>query len=134
MEFDRRVAIVTGGTGALGSSVALDLLRSGARVAVTYLSDKEFAALEGGQRIGRNLTGVKVDLTQAPEVERMVAEVLSKWQRVDYLVAVAGGFAASNSFETTTRPGTKCSPDPPPPIFCLRPIVPVMIVKTPAGS
>ena len=36
MEFEHRVAIVTGGTGALGSSVALDLLRSGARVVVTY--------------------------------------------------------------------------------------------------
>jgi 3-oxoacyl-ACP reductase-like protein len=41
MEFDRRVALVTGGTGAFGSSVALDLLGSGACVVVTHLSDKE---------------------------------------------------------------------------------------------
>ena len=129
MEFDRRVAIVTGGTGALGSSVALDLLRSGARVVVTYLSDKEFAALEGraGEQ-GRNLTGVKVDLTQAPEVERMVAEVLSKWQRVDYLVAVAGGFAASKSFETDDKTWDQMfNLNLRSLIFCLRPIVPVMI-------
>ena len=110
MEFEHRVAIVTGGTGALGSSVALDLLRSGARGTVTYRSDKEWAALEAraGEHRG-NLTGAKVDLMQAPEVERLLADVLSKWQRVDYLVAVAGGFAAGKSFETDDKTGTTCS-------------------------
>ena len=89
MDFDHRVAIVTGGTGALGSSAALDLLRSGARVVVTYRSDKEWAALEGraGEYLG-NLTGVEVDLMQAPEVERLVADVLSKWQRINHFIAV----------------------------------------------
>ena len=67
MEFEHRVAIVTGGTGALGSSVALDLSLSGARVVVTYRSDKEWAALEGraGEHRG-NLTGAQVDLMRAP--------------------------------------------------------------------
>jgi len=129
MEFERRVAIVTGGTGALGSSVALDLLRSGARVVATYRSEKEWAALEGraGEHHG-NLTGTKVDLTQAPEVEGLVADVLSRWQRVDHLVAVAGGFAAGKSFETDDKTWDHmfnlnlCSL-----IFCLRSVVPVMI-------
>ncbi len=110
MEFDHRVAIVTGGTGALGSSVALDLLRSGARVVVTYRSDKQWGDLEGraGEHRG-NLTGAKVDLTQAPEVERLVGDVLSKWQRIDYLVAVAGGFRPARASKPMTRPGTICS-------------------------
>jgi NAD(P)-dependent dehydrogenase (short-subunit alcohol dehydrogenase family) len=104
MEFEHRVAIVTGGTGALGSSVALDLLRSGARVVVTYRSDREWAALEdrAGEHRG-NLTGEKVDLMQAPEVERLAAGVLGKWQRIDHFVAVAGGFAAGKSFETDDK-------------------------------
>ena len=129
MEFEHRVAIVTGGTGALGSSVALDLLRSGARVAVTYRSDKEWAALEGrtGEHRG-NLTGAKVDLIQAPEVERLVADVLSKWQRVDHLVAVAGGFAAGKSFETDDKTWDHMfNLNLRSLIFCLRSIVPVMI-------
>jgi NAD(P)-dependent dehydrogenase (short-subunit alcohol dehydrogenase family) len=33
-------------------------------------------------------------------VERLVEGVLANWQRIDYLVAVAGGFAAGKSFET----------------------------------
>ncbi len=129
MEFDHRVAIVTGGTGALGSSVALDLLRAGARVVVTYLSDKEWDALEGraGERRG-SLTGMKVDLMQASEVERLVAEVLSKWRRIDYLVAVAGGFAAGKSFETDDKTWDQMfNLNLRSLIFCLRAIVPVMI-------
>ena len=129
MEFEHRVAIVTGGTGALGSSVALDLLRSGARVVVTYLSDNEWTALQAraGEHCG-NLTGAKVDLMQAPEVERLMADVLSKWQRIDYLVAVAGGFAAGKSFETDDKTCDHMfNLNLRSLIFCLRSIVPVMI-------
>jgi NAD(P)-dependent dehydrogenase (short-subunit alcohol dehydrogenase family) len=129
MEFEHGVAIVTGGTGALGSSVALDLLWSGARVAVSYRSEKEWAALEG--RAGehqRNLMGAKVDLMQAPEVERLVADVVSKWQRIDHLVAVAGGFAAGKSFETDDMTWDHMfNLNLRSLIFCLRSIVPVMI-------
>jgi NAD(P)-dependent dehydrogenase (short-subunit alcohol dehydrogenase family) len=129
MEFEHRVAVVTGGTGALGSSVALGLLRSGARVVVTYRSEKEWAALEGraGERLGK-LTGVKVDLIQASEVERLVAEVLSKWQRIDHFVAVAGGFAAGKSFETGDETWDHMlNLNLRSLILCLRSIVPVMI-------
>jgi NAD(P)-dependent dehydrogenase (short-subunit alcohol dehydrogenase family) len=129
MEFEHRVAVVTGGTGALGSSVALDLLRSGARVMVTYRSEKEWAALEGraGEHRGK-LTGAKVDLTQASEVGRLVAEVVSKWQRIDHLVAVAGGFAAGKSFETDDKTWDQMfSLNLRSLIFCLRSVVPVMV-------
>jgi len=129
MEFQDRVALVTGGTGALGSSVTLDLLNSGARVAVTYRSDREWNALEvraGEHR--QNLTGAQVDLERPQHVEGLVASLLTNWQRIDYLVAVAGGFAAGKSFETDDETwdhmlklnlGSLIS--------CLRSIVPVMI-------
>jgi len=129
MEFEHRVAIVTGGTGALGSSVALDLLLSGARVAVTYRSEREWAALEGRADEHRgNLTGAKVDLTKGPEVERLAAEVLAKWERIDHLVAVAGGFAAGKSFETDDQTWDHMLDlNLHSLILCLRSIVPVMI-------
>jgi len=129
MEFEHRVAIVTGGTGALGSSVVLDLLQSGAQVMVTYRSEKEWATLEAraGERRG-NLAATPVDLTQAAEVERWVAGVLAKWQRIDYLVAVAGGFAAGKSFETDDQTWDQMlNLNLRSLILCLRSIVPVMI-------
>jgi NAD(P)-dependent dehydrogenase (short-subunit alcohol dehydrogenase family) len=129
MEFEHRVALVTGGTGALGSSVALDLLKSGARVAVTYRSDKEWAALEArAGELRSNLTGAQVDLEQARDVERLAASILTNWQRIDYLVAVAGGFAAGKSFETDEKTWDHMlSLNLRSLISCLRSVVPVMI-------
>jgi len=129
MEFEHRVAIVTGGTGALGSSVALDLLRSGARVMVTYRSERERAALEALAVEQRgNLESAQVDLTQATDVERVVGGVLTKWQRIDYLVAVAGGFAAGKTFESDDKTWDHMlNLNLRSLILCLRFCVPVMI-------
>jgi NAD(P)-dependent dehydrogenase (short-subunit alcohol dehydrogenase family) len=99
-----RVAWVTGGTGALGSAVALDLAAAGARVAVTYRVEEEWEALRG--RAGASadsLLGQKVDLTSAPDVSRAAQEIVARWGRLDVLAAVAGGFAAGKSWETDDR-------------------------------
>jgi NAD(P)-dependent dehydrogenase (short-subunit alcohol dehydrogenase family) len=96
---------------------------------VTYRSDKEWATLEesAGEHRG-NLTGANVDLTQGPEVERLVGDVLSKWERIDYLAAVAGGFAAGKSFETDDKTWDHMLDlNLRSLIFCLRSIVPVMV-------
>ena len=129
METQQRVALVTGGTGALGSSVTLDLLQSGARVAVTYRSGKEWAALEAraGERRA-NLTGAQVNLEQPKDVERLVAGLLTNWQRIDYLVAAAGGFAAGRSFETDDETWDRMlNLNLRSLLSCLRSVVPVMI-------
>ena len=104
MEFKNRTALVTGGTGALGSSVTLDLLAAGAQVAVPYRSEKEWEtlSLRAGASAER-LQGIRTDLTRANEVERCVAQVAERAQRIDFLVAVAGGFAGGKSFETEER-------------------------------
>ena len=129
MHFENRVAIVTGGTGALGATVTMDLLRSGARVAVPYVHDGEWAALEQLATEHRScLAGAKVDLTKAGEVEAFVAGIAGRWQRVDFLVCVAGGFAAGKSYETDEQAWDKmfslnlCTV-----VVCLRAVVPVMI-------
>ena len=104
MDFEKRVAVVTGGTGALGSAVVMNLLAGGARVAVTYRSEDEWKALKQ-EAIGASprLLGVQVDLTHAADVDSFAREVHSLWGRLDYLVAVAGGFAAGKSYETDEK-------------------------------
>lgn len=129
MEFEDRVAIVTGGTGALGSAIVLDLLNAGARVVVTYVVDQEWPALEAraAEHQGR-LIGSKVDLLKGAEVERFVAELFSKHKRIDFLVAVAGGFAAGKSYETEEATWDQMmSMNLRSLILMLRPVVPVMI-------
>jgi len=101
LDFENRVAIVTGGTGALGRAVALDLLASGARVAVPYRSPQEWEALQqlaGGH--AERLTGATVDLTNTEQVKRFAESVVERWSRIEYVAAVAGGFAAGKSYET----------------------------------
>jgi NAD(P)-dependent dehydrogenase (short-subunit alcohol dehydrogenase family) len=101
MDFKGRVAIVTGGTGALGRAVALDLLAAGARVHIPYYSETEWAALGNDSAASRSsLAGSKTDVTQAEEVKRFVQDVIALDGRLDFLLAIAGGFAAGKSFET----------------------------------
>jgi NAD(P)-dependent dehydrogenase (short-subunit alcohol dehydrogenase family) len=102
--FENRVGLVTGGTGALGSAVALDLISKGVRVAAPYRSQEEFENLKrvAGAR-KENLIGMEADLTRSEDVERVVGSLLDHWQRIDYLLAVAGGFAAAKSYETDER-------------------------------
>jgi len=102
MDVQGRIAIVTGGSGALGNAVALDLVGNNVRVAVPYASDEHWAALENrAGPAGERLWGAKADITRAAAVERFVADVIARWGRVDFLVCLAGGFAAGKVHETS---------------------------------
>ena len=129
VDFQNRVAVVTGGTGALGRAVALDLLSSGANIAVPYLVEEEWKSLRAvaGEDAGR-LAGSPVDLRSSDDVDRFVAGVVERRGRLDFLICVAGGFAAGKSFESDDRAwehmldlNLKSV------VRMLRPVVPVMI-------
>ena len=129
MGFEDRVAVVTGGTGALGCAVTRDLLAAGACVAVTYRSVGEWTTLaQSTTNQAESLHGAQVDLTQPKEVESFARDVAARWGRIDFLVAVAGGFAAGKSYETDEKTwdhmfnlnfGSL--------VHCLRAVVPTMI-------
>lgn len=129
VNFEGRVVVISGGTGALGRAVTLDLLSHGADVAIPYLSEEEWESirvLAGGN--ADRLTGGRVDLMNPEAVGRFVESVLERNNRLDFLVCVAGGFAAGKSFETDDRTwdhmldlNLKSV------VRMLRPVVPVMI-------
>ena len=129
MDFENCVAIVTGGTGALGTAVTVDLLRAGARVAVPYVVDGEWVALEEKAAGHQDrVVGAKVDLMKASEVEPFVAGVVARWQRVDFLVCVAGGFAAGKSYDTDEQIWDKMfNLNLRTVVVCLQAVVPQMI-------
>ena len=86
-----RVAIVTGGSGALGTAMCERFVRDGVRVVVADVG------LEPAEALARRLdpTGdralaVAVDITSYPSVEAMVAAVLAWAGRIDILVNNAG--------------------------------------------
>lgn len=98
-----RVYIVTGGFGTLGRALASELGGRGARVALVDRASTP-AGSEDGERV---LMLGRVDLGTDGSVEQSLAQVVQRWQRIDGLVNVAGGFAwetlADGSLDTWDR-------------------------------
>ena len=100
-----QVVLVTGGTGALGSAVALGALDAGATVVVTYRDarDREGLAQIAPDAVRARLDGAAADVTDADGVRRLIAEVTARHGRLDTLVNTVGGFAAGDLLATDER-------------------------------
>src|SRR5574337_1157474 len=129
VDFKDRVAVITGGTGALGRAVTLDLLKSGTHVAVPYLGESSWQSLRTtAGNLSHRLTGEPVDLGNSSDVEGFIARVLERHGRVDFLACVAGGFAAGKSFETDDQAWDHMLDlNLMSVVRTLRPVVPVMV-------
>ena len=89
IDFAGKVALVAGGTGGLGRAVSLAFLDEGAKVVVSYRSEKEFAELKRAAA-GREsqLIGRAVDVLDEAAVVSLVDEI----GRIDVLVNTVGGY------------------------------------------
>jgi NAD(P)-dependent dehydrogenase (short-subunit alcohol dehydrogenase family) len=99
-----RVAIVAGGTGALGQSVVLRFLQDGASVAVPWLVPEEWESLRGRVEKGQlgRLYGARVDLvTDQSALAAFVTDVLARNKGLDVLVNTVGGFAGGDLASTS---------------------------------
>ena len=87
-----RVAVVTGGTGAIGAALARGLAQSGARVAVLARGE---AALERTvlqlTDDGYDAIGVRADVLDAKLLKQGRDEILERFGTIDILVNCAGG-------------------------------------------
>lgn len=91
--FEDKVALIAGGTGALGRAVSEAFAREGARIVVTYRRQAEFDALVSEWKVsGAGVTGVMVDATDAAAVNRMLGSILSNGGALDILVNTIGGY------------------------------------------
>ena len=97
-----RVAVVTGGTGALGQAITTTLLEAGGTVAIPYAIPVELEGLEArlapDQR-GR-LLAVPADVTREDAMGKFVQAVRDRHGRVDGLVNAVGGFAGGDLLST----------------------------------
>lgn len=103
MKFDKRIALVSGGSQGIGEAIASSLAAEGASVAVVASSDVHKARrtvdrLAGGA--AKHMAGV-CDVRDAAAVDALVADVVRRYGRIDILVNSAGVFFPSPAGATT---------------------------------
>jgi len=90
MTLNEKIALVTGGTGALGSAIAESLASQGAHVTATFHREQRPDAVAGSLR--KNVKLVKTDVTNEKEVGGLYDSILSASGRIDIVVNAVGGF------------------------------------------
>jgi NAD(P)-dependent dehydrogenase (short-subunit alcohol dehydrogenase family) len=97
-----RVALVTGGTGALGQAVTLRLLADGATVGVPWVVEAEHQALQARLKPAdrERLLAARADVTDAEALGAVVERLRAGQGRLDILITLVGGFAPGSLLET----------------------------------
>lgn len=103
MDLNGKVALVTGAGRRIGRAIALKFAAHGATVAVHYRSshaeaDAVVAEIAATGRIAR---GFRANLESVAEIEKMVADVLDAFGRIDVLVNSASVFTRKPLDEMT---------------------------------
>ena len=96
------MAVVTGGTGALGQAVTLRLLAEGAVAAVPYAVKRERERLRERVAPGDHdrLVTEPVDVTDLAAMTAFAEQLVAARGKIDVLVAGVGGFAGGALVET----------------------------------
>lgn len=97
-----KVAIVTGGTQGIGKATAVLLAKEGASVVIAARGRELLDAVAADIRAtGGKVAAVSADISKAADCERVVAEALKAFGRVDILINNAGT-SATGEFESAT--------------------------------
>ena len=92
MDFTGKVAIVTGSGRGIGREIALRLAESGAHVVISDIGDPApaDATVEDIRKLGRQALLAMGDVSQAPDVTRMIDSTMATFGKIDILVNNAG--------------------------------------------
>ena len=91
-DLSNKVAVITGGGGALGSCIAQSLSQSGVKIAILDLTDTavqrtvKLITTAGGEAIG-----FESNVLSKSSIQAVCDQIVSKWGRVDILLNAAGG-------------------------------------------
>ncbi len=101
-DWTNKVVLVTGGSSGLGRVIADAFSQAGAKVAIVGLEQPqvEQAAVEM-QSGGREVLGVHADITRQEDVDRLFAQVIDRFGRLDVLVNNAGRSMRGKVLDTT---------------------------------
>lgn len=93
MNFNNKIVLITGAAGGLGAEVTRAFLDAGARVAATHTGLEKFKELESALKPeAGKLLGIKTNVLDSASVKQMAGTVLEKFDRIDALVNLVGGY------------------------------------------
>ncbi|MGB1249647.1 MAG: SDR family NAD(P)-dependent oxidoreductase [Candidatus Promineifilaceae bacterium] len=88
--FSNQTVLVTGGSRGIGREIALQFAAAGARVAVHYVGNQAAAEQTMADLNGDQHMIVQGDIGIVADLERLVAEVVAEFGRIDILINNAG--------------------------------------------
>jgi NAD(P)-dependent dehydrogenase (short-subunit alcohol dehydrogenase family) len=102
---DGRVALIAGGSGGIGSAMAEALGAAGASVSIVgRTADRAEAAAARVRDAGAESLALTADVNIQADCERMVAETLSRFGRLDIILNAVGGGAGTALFAAEQYP------------------------------
>jgi len=93
MRLKDKVALITGASSGIGKAIATRFAAEGARVVVNYRPGSEVdgeAAQAEAASFGASSIAVVADVSQREDVERMMAEIIKQFGRIDIAINNAG--------------------------------------------
>jgi gluconate 5-dehydrogenase len=104
-DLDGRVAVIPGGGGAIGSALAVALAGAGTKVAIAGRSPERLeAAAEKVREIGGECLALPADVTDPEACERVVAQTVERFGRLDIIVNAVGGGAGKVLYPAEAYP------------------------------
>jgi len=103
VDFNEKVAVITGGAGGIGLALAKRLADEGAKIMLADISEDALAkAVHGLSAMGATASSVKTDVTSNEDWSRLVNETIDRYGRVDFLFNNAGVYLVK-SFDYLTE-------------------------------
>jgi NAD(P)-dependent dehydrogenase (short-subunit alcohol dehydrogenase family) len=96
MQLSGKIVIITGAKGGLGNLVTKAFLEAGATVigVSRSIADADFPS--------EHFAAISAELAKADAVAKVIADVVTKYQRIDALVHLVGGFAGGQPVSETS--------------------------------
>jgi NAD(P)-dependent dehydrogenase (short-subunit alcohol dehydrogenase family) len=97
MRFEKKVALITGGTSGIGEAAAVLFAEEGAQVAIVGRNKERGNAV--AQRIGRNAIFIQADVCSADDCRRSIERTVEAFGRIDVLFNNAGVYFANDTID-----------------------------------
>lgn len=101
IEFNGKVAVVTGGAGGIGIVCAKTLLESGAKVALIDVVDESLKAAEEELSGYGTVKGYVLDITQVTDIAPMITQIRKDMGEIEVLIQTAGLMRGKSGLDMT---------------------------------